>query len=148
MRTPIRDRPARQLLGGRELLVMPCCFDGLSARMIARAGFPAHLHERLRGVRGAPRPARYRADFLWRDGGPGAQYLRRRRYSRHRRRRHGLRQPGQCPPHGTGLCRRRLRRGDDRGPGGAEALRPYPGQGGGGAGGGLSAYPRRGGCPR
>lgn len=30
----------RQLLSGPDLLVMPCCFDGLSARLIERAGFP------------------------------------------------------------------------------------------------------------
>ena len=30
----------RRLLQQPELLVMPCCFDGLSARLIERAGFP------------------------------------------------------------------------------------------------------------
>lgn len=30
----------RQLLGGSGLLVMPCCFDALSARLIEEAGFP------------------------------------------------------------------------------------------------------------
>jgi 2-methylisocitrate lyase-like PEP mutase family enzyme len=30
----------RQLLAGPELLLMPCCFDALSARLIQRAGFP------------------------------------------------------------------------------------------------------------
>lgn len=30
----------RQLLAGPEFLVMPCCFDGLSARLIELAGFP------------------------------------------------------------------------------------------------------------
>jgi 2-methylisocitrate lyase-like PEP mutase family enzyme len=30
----------RELLEGPELLVMPCCFDALSARLIERAGFP------------------------------------------------------------------------------------------------------------
>ena len=30
----------RTLLAGDRLLVMPCCFDALSARMIERAGFP------------------------------------------------------------------------------------------------------------
>jgi 2-methylisocitrate lyase-like PEP mutase family enzyme len=30
----------RRLLEGPDLLVMPCCFDGLSARLIERAGFP------------------------------------------------------------------------------------------------------------
>lgn len=30
----------RQLLATTDLQVMPCCFDGLSARMIERAGFP------------------------------------------------------------------------------------------------------------
>jgi len=30
----------RQLLGGPDLLLMPCCFDALSARLIEQAGFP------------------------------------------------------------------------------------------------------------
>ncbi|NBS15888.1 MAG: carboxyvinyl-carboxyphosphonate phosphorylmutase [Gammaproteobacteria bacterium] len=30
----------RHLLQGPDLLIMPCCFDGLSARLIERAGFP------------------------------------------------------------------------------------------------------------
>lgn len=30
----------RELLRGPELLLMPCCFDALSARLIERAGFP------------------------------------------------------------------------------------------------------------
>jgi 2-methylisocitrate lyase-like PEP mutase family enzyme len=30
----------RELLATRELLLMPCCFDGLSARLISEAGFP------------------------------------------------------------------------------------------------------------
>lgn len=30
----------RQLLAGPELLLMPCCFDGLSARLVEQAGFP------------------------------------------------------------------------------------------------------------
>ena len=30
----------RHLLHGPDLLIMPCCFDGLSARLIERAGFP------------------------------------------------------------------------------------------------------------
>jgi 2-methylisocitrate lyase-like PEP mutase family enzyme len=30
----------RRLLEGSDLLVMPCCFDALSARLIERAGFP------------------------------------------------------------------------------------------------------------
>lgn len=30
----------RDLLHGPDLLIMPCCFDGLSARLIERAGFP------------------------------------------------------------------------------------------------------------
>jgi 2-methylisocitrate lyase-like PEP mutase family enzyme len=30
----------RRLLEGDEILVMPCCFDALSARLIERAGFP------------------------------------------------------------------------------------------------------------
>ena len=30
----------RALLAGPELVVMPCCFDALSARLIERAGFP------------------------------------------------------------------------------------------------------------
>ena len=30
----------RELLAGPDLLVMPCCFDSLSAKMIAQAGFP------------------------------------------------------------------------------------------------------------
>jgi 2-methylisocitrate lyase-like PEP mutase family enzyme len=30
----------RRLLEGPDLLVMPCCYDGLSARLIERAGFP------------------------------------------------------------------------------------------------------------
>ncbi len=30
----------RQLLAGPEFLLMPCCYDGLSARLIERAGFP------------------------------------------------------------------------------------------------------------
>jgi 2-methylisocitrate lyase-like PEP mutase family enzyme len=30
----------RTLLAGPDLLVMPCCFDALSARLIERAGFP------------------------------------------------------------------------------------------------------------
>jgi 2-methylisocitrate lyase-like PEP mutase family enzyme len=30
----------RELLAGPELLLMPCCFDGLSARLISDAGFP------------------------------------------------------------------------------------------------------------
>ncbi len=30
----------RQLLAGPEFLLMPCCFDGLSARLIEEAGFP------------------------------------------------------------------------------------------------------------
>ncbi len=30
----------RQLLQGPELLVMPCCFDALSARLVEQAGFP------------------------------------------------------------------------------------------------------------
>lgn len=36
---PSADR-LRSLLATDELLVMPCCFDGLSAKMISRAGFP------------------------------------------------------------------------------------------------------------
>ncbi len=36
---PAADR-LRQLLAGDELLVMPCCFDGLSAKMIGQSGFP------------------------------------------------------------------------------------------------------------
>lgn len=30
----------RQLLARPELLIMPCCYDGLSARLIERAGYP------------------------------------------------------------------------------------------------------------
>ncbi|TSA03938.1 MAG: carboxyvinyl-carboxyphosphonate phosphorylmutase [Methylococcus sp.] len=30
----------RHLLQGPDLLIMPCCFDGLSARLIQRAGYP------------------------------------------------------------------------------------------------------------
>jgi len=30
----------RQLLDGPDLLLMPCCFDALSARLIEQAGFP------------------------------------------------------------------------------------------------------------
>lgn len=30
----------RQLLQGSDLLVMPCCFDALSARLVEQAGFP------------------------------------------------------------------------------------------------------------
>jgi len=30
----------RHLLQGPDFLIMPCCFDGLSARLIERAGFP------------------------------------------------------------------------------------------------------------
>ena len=30
----------RRLLGGGRLIVMPCCFDALSARLIEAAGFP------------------------------------------------------------------------------------------------------------
>jgi len=36
---PQTDR-LRQLLIGPDFLVMPCCFDGLSARLIEQAGFP------------------------------------------------------------------------------------------------------------
>jgi 2-methylisocitrate lyase-like PEP mutase family enzyme len=38
----MNDRPAklRALLDRGEMLVMPCCFDALSARLIERAGFP------------------------------------------------------------------------------------------------------------
>ncbi len=38
----MNDRPAklRALLDRGEFLVMPCCFDALSARLIERAGFP------------------------------------------------------------------------------------------------------------
>jgi 2-methylisocitrate lyase-like PEP mutase family enzyme len=42
-RSPQRPSPAnrlRALLDGDRLLVMPCCFDALSARMIEQAGFP------------------------------------------------------------------------------------------------------------
>ena len=38
----------RQLLAGPDFLLMPCCFDGLSARLIEQAGFCPYLHERLR----------------------------------------------------------------------------------------------------
>lgn len=30
----------RELLAGPELLIMPCCFDALSARLVEQAGFP------------------------------------------------------------------------------------------------------------
>jgi hypothetical protein len=30
----------RELLDGPELLLMPCCFDALSARLVEQAGFP------------------------------------------------------------------------------------------------------------
>jgi 2-methylisocitrate lyase-like PEP mutase family enzyme len=30
----------RQLLDGPDLLIMPCCFDVLSARLVEQAGFP------------------------------------------------------------------------------------------------------------
>lgn len=33
-------RALRGLLDGPDLLVMPCCFDALSARLVERAGFP------------------------------------------------------------------------------------------------------------
>ena len=33
-------RRLRQLLQGPDLLLMPCCFDGLSARLVEQAGFP------------------------------------------------------------------------------------------------------------
>jgi 2-methylisocitrate lyase-like PEP mutase family enzyme len=36
---PQADR-LRQLLAGPDFLLMPCCFDGLSARLVERAGFP------------------------------------------------------------------------------------------------------------
>jgi len=36
---PRADR-LRQLLAQPDLLIMPCCFDGLSARLIELAGFP------------------------------------------------------------------------------------------------------------
>jgi 2-methylisocitrate lyase-like PEP mutase family enzyme len=42
-RIPHMTNPAerlRTLLAGPDLLVMPCCFDALSARLIERAGFP------------------------------------------------------------------------------------------------------------
>lgn len=37
-----RSAPARlrQVLASDKLLVMPCCYDGLSARLVERAGFP------------------------------------------------------------------------------------------------------------
>lgn len=37
--TPAAER-LRTLLQGPDLLVMPCCFDALSARLVERAGFP------------------------------------------------------------------------------------------------------------
>jgi 2-methylisocitrate lyase-like PEP mutase family enzyme len=39
MKNPAADQ-LRNLLAGDELLVMPCCFDGLSAKMIGQTGFP------------------------------------------------------------------------------------------------------------
>ena len=33
-------RALRELIGGEQLQVMPCCWDALSARLIAEAGFP------------------------------------------------------------------------------------------------------------
>ena len=38
--SPAPDR-LRALLSQGRLLVLPCPYDGLSARMVARAGFPA-----------------------------------------------------------------------------------------------------------
>jgi len=38
-KNPPADR-LRQLLAGPDFLVMPCCYDGLSARLIEQAGFP------------------------------------------------------------------------------------------------------------
>lgn len=35
-----RTRTLRQLLTGPDFLLMPCCFDGLSARLIEQQGFP------------------------------------------------------------------------------------------------------------
>ena len=35
-----RAQMLRQMLQGPDLLVMPCCFDALSARLIEQAGFP------------------------------------------------------------------------------------------------------------
>jgi 2-methylisocitrate lyase-like PEP mutase family enzyme len=42
MTTPPKSRVAelRELLAAPGLLLMPCCFDGLSARLISEAGFP------------------------------------------------------------------------------------------------------------
>ena len=37
--TPAAQR-LLNLLRGTDLLVMPCCFDALSARLVERAGFP------------------------------------------------------------------------------------------------------------
>lgn len=39
MVTPVVDQ-LRELLSGDSIIVMPCCFDALSARLIERAGFP------------------------------------------------------------------------------------------------------------
>lgn len=30
----------RELLNGPEILIMPCCYDGLTARLVEDAGFP------------------------------------------------------------------------------------------------------------
>ena len=38
--TPSGTARLRQLLARPELLIMPCCYDGLSARLIERAGYP------------------------------------------------------------------------------------------------------------
>jgi len=43
-----RPERLRVLLGAPGLLVMPCCYDALSARLVERAGFSAYDAEAAR----------------------------------------------------------------------------------------------------
>jgi 2-methylisocitrate lyase-like PEP mutase family enzyme len=65
----------RELLEGPELLLMPCCFDALSARLIEQAGFPLTFMSGFAVC--AARLALPDAGLiiLRRDARPGSQHL-------------------------------------------------------------------------
>jgi isocitrate lyase len=112
----------RQLLGKGEIVVAPGAYDGLSARLVVQAGFPAVYASGGAIARSTGVPD---LDLLSMTAIADrfASMVDVRRRSDHRRCRHRLRQRAQCT--GGGACVRARRGGglSSRGPNVSETMR-------------------------
>jgi 2-methylisocitrate lyase-like PEP mutase family enzyme len=90
-----------------SLHVMPCCFDALSAKLIAQEGFGLTFMSGFAASASPHRRARSRADELCRGARSGAQHHRGGGHPADRRRRHRLWQRDERAPHGARLRARR-----------------------------------------